>query len=418
MNHFTRVYFPSGFESFILGEKTAVIFDIGSVYTKCGFAGESGPRFILPTKTGQNRWLGVMKTPKEKKAFFIEFFYDLYYRNLLVNPKDRRVVIIESILGTSEFRDLIADVLYHHFEVPSTLFAPAHLVALFTLGLSSALVLDCGYKEAVVLPVLEGYTLVNSWQAGPLGSRAVYKNLELLLLKNSVIIDEDHNFIPLSEFPDIGQLVTEDMLEDLMVRTSFVSPSARARQWKEWIYSNDSESPVEAPKVAEAHFIYPIGGLNGSKRLQIPSQLRELGVECLFQGDNDNITLATLILRSVQTCPIDVRRLLAENIILIGGTVTIPGFSARLLEEIDLCLASAEFSNLAALKGKFRIHNPPAEPNCVAWLGGAIFGALESLPGRSLERAAYLEKGFLPDWTTAIDADPHPSDSRPEATRQ
>nr|CAX69419.1 Actin-related protein 10 [Schistosoma japonicum] len=36
-------------ESLMLGEKTAVVFDIGTVYTKCGFAGETGPRFIIPT---------------------------------------------------------------------------------------------------------------------------------------------------------------------------------------------------------------------------------------------------------------------------------------------------------------------------------------------------------------------------------
>ena len=33
------------------------------------------------------------------------------------------------------------------------LFAPNHLVSLFTLGLPSALVLDCGYSETLVLPV-------------------------------------------------------------------------------------------------------------------------------------------------------------------------------------------------------------------------------------------------------------------------
>lgn len=38
-------------------------------------------------------------------------------RHLLVNPKDRRVVIVDNVLSTSGFRDLIADVLYNHFEV-------------------------------------------------------------------------------------------------------------------------------------------------------------------------------------------------------------------------------------------------------------------------------------------------------------
>ena len=38
-------------------------------------------------------------------------------RHLLVNAKDRRVVICESILCPSAFRDTLAKVLFKHFEV-------------------------------------------------------------------------------------------------------------------------------------------------------------------------------------------------------------------------------------------------------------------------------------------------------------
>ncbi|KAG7246754.1 hypothetical protein CRUP_000119, partial [Coryphaenoides rupestris] len=37
--------------------------------------------------------------------------------------------------------------------VPSVLFAPSHLMAVMTLGLNSALVMDCGYTETLVLPL-------------------------------------------------------------------------------------------------------------------------------------------------------------------------------------------------------------------------------------------------------------------------
>lgn len=33
------------------------------------------------------------------------------------------------------------------------LFAPSHLMAIMTLGINSALVMDCGYTETLVLPV-------------------------------------------------------------------------------------------------------------------------------------------------------------------------------------------------------------------------------------------------------------------------
>ncbi|KAG5448357.1 Actin- protein 10 [Clonorchis sinensis] len=414
-----------GFESLILGEKTAVVFDIGSVYTKCGFAGETGPRFIFPTEitqpNGQVKHFLSLRTVKEKRKFLIIFLHQLYYRHLLVNPKDRRVVVVESILCTTKFRELLADVLYNHFEIPSALFAPAHLVTLFTLGLSSGLVLDCGYKEAVVVPVSEGYTLLNAWQAAQLGSETVYANMKSLLHRDALLVEEHGQTCALAEQPDTETMLTREVLEDLVARTCFVSPSQRAEEWDKWSSAQMNTTGVDKvaePKVAEEHFVYPLNNLQVNKRLQVPSRLRELSVECLFRGDNDQITLASLLLKSLVTCPLDIRRTLATNIILIGGTVNIPGFAARLLEELDSFLELDEFSNLRALKGTFRIHQPPAEPNYVAWLGGAIFGALECLPGRSLERSAYLEKKTLPDWTSVIDTNPCECAQRPEVTRQ
>ena len=40
------------------------------------------------------------------------------YRNLLVNPKERRVIVVESILSTTtRFRNILASVFFRHFEV-------------------------------------------------------------------------------------------------------------------------------------------------------------------------------------------------------------------------------------------------------------------------------------------------------------
>ena len=39
---------------------TPVILDIGSAYTKIGFAGEPSPRFVFPTMTGKEKYKSVM----------------------------------------------------------------------------------------------------------------------------------------------------------------------------------------------------------------------------------------------------------------------------------------------------------------------------------------------------------------------
>lgn len=68
-------------------------------------------------------------------------------------------------------------------------------------------------------------------------------------------------------------------------------------------------------------------------------------------------------------CPIDARKVLSENVVVIGGTAMLPGFLHRLLAEIRLLVEKPKYSSVLASKS-FRIHAPPAKPNCTAWLGG------------------------------------------------
>ena len=124
----------------VIAEKHAVVLDIGSAYTKVGYAGESSPRAIL--KTPQN-----IDCTTEKEVLhdeLVDFIHRLYFEVLLVNPKDRRVVLLESLVGETRIKEELVQVLFNHFEVLSVLFAPSHMMPLYGLGLQSALVLDIG----------------------------------------------------------------------------------------------------------------------------------------------------------------------------------------------------------------------------------------------------------------------------------
>lgn len=50
---------------------------------------------------------------------------------------------------------------------------PSHCASLFTLGISTALVLDVGYKEAILIPVYEGVPVLRLWQTMPLAGESV-----------------------------------------------------------------------------------------------------------------------------------------------------------------------------------------------------------------------------------------------------
>ncbi|XP_069684349.1 actin-related protein 10 [Periplaneta americana] len=356
------------YEGIGLTEKQAVVIDIGAAYTKFGFAGESGPRCIVRTEircpeTKQVKKVLNYSSKEELYDLLVEFLHNLYFRHLLVSPKDRRVVVVESLLCPTVFRETLAKVFFRHFEVSSLLFVPSHLVSLCTLGVNTALILDVGYVEAVLIPVYEGVPVLHAWQAQPRAAEAVESSLKSMLL--------NHN--EKEDFPD-------STIEDIKVRTCFVTKLDRATKLDE----------VDPPP----DVLYREGG---SDTFTVPGKVREAAYEVLFEQDNDQISVATMILDAIVKCPIDMRKPLAENILVIGGTAMTPGFKARLLEELKHLLKDPKYASKLALK-TFKFHKPPAKENYVAWLGGAIFGGTDMISTRSLTKEAYLKHNNVPDW--------------------
>ncbi|GAA6097917.1 actin-related protein 10 [Tachysurus ichikawai] len=377
------------------GEKTAVVIDLGAAYTKCGFAGENGPRFIIPSeiqRPGLQQPIKVVQyniNTEELYTNLKEFIHTLYFRHLLVNPRDRRVVIIESILCPSHFRETLSRVFFKHFEVPSVLFAPSHLMSIMTLGVNSALVMDCGYTETLVLPVYEGIPILSAWEALPMGGKAIHKELESLMTEQCTV---DTDLSTGQCLPAIMGTIPEEVVEDVKVRTCFVSDLQRGLKIQEAKFNMDgtAERPAPPPDAD-----YP---LDGRKILHIKGSIRDSVAEILFEQDNEEKSVASLVLDTLVKCPIDTRKVLSENLMVIGGTAMLPGFLHRLLAEIRLMVEKPKYRDALATKS-FRIHSPPAKPNCTAWLGGAIFGALQDILGsRSVSRDYYNQTGRIPDW--------------------
>ena len=136
----------------VIAEKNAVVLDLGESHTKVGYAGEATPRVILRTPKDLRRRIidrGENATEALNDAI-INFVHKLYFQHLLVNPKDRRVVLVDALLGPIRTKEVLSDVLFKHFEVKSILYAPSHLMPLFTLGVQTALVIDTGFSGIIL----------------------------------------------------------------------------------------------------------------------------------------------------------------------------------------------------------------------------------------------------------------------------
>jgi actin-related protein 10 len=163
-----------------LSDKLTVVLDIGSAYTKFGFSGEYAPRCIIRSevcckKTNTIRRILDYKDEKDLYDLLVDFVHVLYFKYALFSPKDKPIVIVESLLCPTLFRETLAKVLFVHYEISMMLVLPTHLVSLSTLGAETALVLDVGYLEAVAIPICHGFPVIHAWQALSLGAQAIHK---------------------------------------------------------------------------------------------------------------------------------------------------------------------------------------------------------------------------------------------------
>ncbi|KAF5301426.1 hypothetical protein FQA39_LY02155 [Lamprigera yunnana] len=327
-----------------IAEKLVIVMDIGAAYTKLGLSGEFAPRCIIRSEvscreTGVVRNIRDFKNADDLYNLLVDFIHILYFKYALLSPKDRPVVVVESLLCPTIFRETLAKVLFCHYEVSMLLSVPSHLVSLSTLVIDTALVLDIGYLETTVIPVCHGLPVLHAWQALPLASHGVHLNLKSLLSTEST---------------GIGDL-SDKILEDIKVRCCFVTPLERAKE-----FQKPKPAITECPEVK-----YP---LRGSKSILIPGKVRETAFEFFFEEDNDHQCLSTMILDAILQVNMDLRLKLAENILIMGGTAMSPGFKSRLKQELYKQLNSGRYSTLKIQKFKF--HSPPCKDNYTAWLGG------------------------------------------------
>lgn len=404
-----------------INDKNIVVFEFGRHYTRCGFAGEPAPRSIIKssstrivTKEDGSRkteqiYLYQITDIEELRRHLGDFIERLYFSHLAVSPKEKKVVIVESVFCKSIFRSTLVQVLFDRFNVPALLFVPDHLMALATLGLTTGLVLDIGAIEATSIAVVNGVTLLDVAQFASLGAQTL----------DSLISDEiiKHN-------QPAKDLLTPEMVEDIRVRTCFVAPFERGLTMTKCKLRRSKEIHTEAIRIAEennqeislgtmydCYFLpdadekspvplnYPVRGHN---MINIPGNLREGACEILFEIFGYEHSLTTLVVESVLSAPIDCRRSLAENVLVIGGLGNIPGLEHRLANELKNIDKYERFRR--KIPDKFKFHKPLCPRNYVSWLGASMFCTQSSMELRSTTREQWLSEGrkSFREWSDLI----------------
>ncbi|GMS96057.1 hypothetical protein PENTCL1PPCAC_18232, partial [Pristionchus entomophagus] len=371
------------------GNKPAVVIEIGAQLTKIGFAGEFSPRNIIRTEymdesliVQRDLFDGVDETKRSSLSRLFHFFKHIYFTHLLTVPRERRVVIIESLLAPSHIRRAITVVVLEMMEAPSILFAPSHLMATLPFNTNTALVVDLGWTEACSMPIAEGITMLSQWEAVGKGAKAVIRRLRELLERDGLVEDVDGSRRPLSQ-GDWHVIDDAKLLEDILVRGLFVTRMSRA----------DSLGVGEKPEPEPSEIVLPMG----TEMLVVPGYVRELAAEVLFDSKSeDEPGLHEMIHNIVARCPLDLRRKLFSRLLIVGGLAHLPGLLPRLKAEI---VRLGEIRKLKTTDSVgFYILEKCRMESWMAWLGGSMFGSLsDTLTHRSLTREDWIENRKLSD---------------------
>lgn len=390
-----------------LNEKNIVVIEFGRHYTRCGFAGEPAPRAIIKTClpdpiSRENIFMHDITDPKELTARLGAFVERLYFNYLAVSPEEKKVIVVESVFCKSIFRNTLTKIFFDRFNVPSLLFVPDHLMALATLGRSTGLVVDIGAVEAISIATVDGVTLLDGAQFASLGARTL----------DRVINDE------LIRHPTPPDIITPEMVEDIRVRACFVAPFERglkmtkdkaeiqtrairsARERNEIIpIEEESFFLAEPDQHSPISVSYPHGGQN---IIEVPGNLREGVCEIFFEIFGHEHSLTTMIVETILMAPIDCRRSLAENVLVIGGMANLPGLEHRLSEELKHIDKYQRFKR--KIPDNFLFHKPLCPRNYVSWLGASMFCTPSSMELRATSRDQYVRNGKKNprDWSDLI----------------
>ena len=168
-------------------EKRPVVIDIGSHSWRCGIAGEGQPRCIVRTPPSIQRLLGhnvgnveedlTQMSRNEAEEIMAAMVRYILYEQLLVKPKEHRVVLCAPHDSPHFFKDVLISVLFQFFHSPSIYYNSSSVFALHAVGRTSGLIVDVGHKETRVVPMCHGVAINHAVAVAPVGAKSLERYL-------------------------------------------------------------------------------------------------------------------------------------------------------------------------------------------------------------------------------------------------
>jgi actin len=350
---------------------TAIVVDNGAGNIKGGLAGDFAPRCLFPNVVGKpknqaiivggdnkDNYVGdeaVQKAGVLKMSYpishgqivawhdMVKVWHHCFYTELLAEIAEQPLLITETANAPASMKLQMANLLFETFNCPAVYFMPTTILALYSTGKTSGIVLDSGHDVTNVMPVYEGYSIREAIKTDNYGGNAIVEQLMKLYeakipsLKGNRMMGFDIKEKECSVRDSSGKTLVQSS-------TMFELPDGQ---------------------------IIPFG----SELQEIPEQIFNP-----VPGGFTTKSVQQLIQESINDCDEILRQEMADNLLVVGGTTMMNGYVERLSEEVRKLVPPVKVEVL-----KDRIFP--------AWVGGSLFASLNTFHQTCITREEYMKSG-------------------------
>ncbi|MFX1390860.1 MAG: zinc ribbon domain-containing protein [Promethearchaeota archaeon] len=314
---------------------TPIIIDIGSAYVKIGFAGEPGPRFVFPCITGTEKYKSVMVDVSARSIYvgndvsrmrgvlkikhpiqrgeimdwdsYYEILNYIFYSLLRIEELyNYPVFYCESPFMHRETKEYIARVFFETHRVNSLIMMPTPLLSLFSVGLTTGLVIESGDGLTWIVPIINGTIVQHAVQKLPLAGIDVNQNLKSLLMREGV---------------SIASSAADEIIQEIKEKNCY--------------FALDPNKP---PKAGD---MFNVSMPDGST-IKVPTYILYQAPEVLFNpgmlGYTNVMNIPQAIMASLRNIDSLYWYDLLSHIVFSGGNLSYNGFQERFETELDLLL--------------------------------------------------------------------------------